>query len=165
MSTKPRLPNSTPYHPSTLSYPATNHAHTTAITANMSLLPKLTIFLLGLFLMTTQANPLGAHPKPRRSIGGVLICTNPNATGVCTHETYQLNKCYNLPDGLRNNAATFAPDPGNFFCYPYLKVCGGICTSPEGCTMGPVDSDYPHRYNLTAVSWDRFITSFDCLLK
>ncbi|KAK4171860.1 hypothetical protein QBC36DRAFT_86647 [Triangularia setosa] len=135
----------------------------------MSLISRFAIFLLGVLLTgssLTQAAPVDDVSKlARRTIGGVLICTGPNATGRCDHETYELKKCYNLPDGLRNNAATFAPDADDFFCYPYLKVCGGICTSPEGCTMGPVDSDYPHRYNLTAVGWNEFITSFDCLLK
>lgn len=40
--------------------------------------------------------------------------------------------------------------------------CDGICRSPQGCTMGPVSFDYVHKFNLTAVGWNKYITSFDC---
>lgn len=42
--------------------------------------------------------------------------------------------------------------------------CGGICMSPTGCTMGAVSSDYEHKYNLTEVGWNKYITSFECHL-
>jgi hypothetical protein len=28
--------------------------------------------------------------------------------------------------------------------------------------MGPVSFHYPHKFNLTAVGWNNYITSFDC---
>lgn len=40
--------------------------------------------------------------------------------------------------------------------------CGGICMSPEGCTLGAVSFDYQHKFNLTEISWDKSIRSFDC---
>lgn len=42
--------------------------------------------------------------------------------------------------------------------------CGGICRSPTGCTLGSVSFDYPHKFNLTAVGWNKYITSFECHL-
>ncbi|KAK3301569.1 uncharacterized protein B0T15DRAFT_316353 [Chaetomium strumarium] len=92
----------------------------------------------------------------------VLICNEANAKGHCEYAVYELEKCYNLPAGLINNAATFAPDGEAFYCYPYIMECGGICRSPTGCTMGAVSFDYPHKFNLTAVGWNKYITSFDC---
>ena len=43
--------------------------------------------------------------------------------------------------------------------------CGGICTSPTGCTFGAVDFGYANKYNLSAIGWDHYIASFDCHLK
>ena len=40
--------------------------------------------------------------------------------------------------------------------------CGGICRSPTGCTMGAVSWNYENKFNLTAVGWDKYITSFRC---
>lgn len=62
------------------------------------------------------------------------------------------------------NAATFAPDDGEFYCLPYLIACGGICRSPTGCTPGAISYGSSDKYNLTAVGggWDRLITSFEC---
>ncbi|KAG7290279.1 hypothetical protein NEMBOFW57_000278 [Staphylotrichum longicolle] len=87
-------------------------------------------------------------------MGGVLICEKPHAQGHCEYAVYQLDTCYDLPPALINNAATFAPDGEAFYCNPYM--------SPQGCTMGPVSFDYVHKFNLTAVGWNKYITSFDC---
>ncbi len=40
-------------------------------------------------------------------------------------------------------------------------ACGGICTSPTGCTFGAVSYDYQNKYNLSAIGWDKCITSFE----
>ncbi len=40
--------------------------------------------------------------------------------------------------------------------------CGGVCMSPSGCTMGAVSWNYDHKFNLTAVGWNKYITSFEC---
>lgn len=42
--------------------------------------------------------------------------------------------------------------------------CGGICTSPTGCTFGAVTYDYKNKFNLTAIGWDKYISSFECHL-
>ncbi|KAK3944291.1 hypothetical protein QBC46DRAFT_404548 [Diplogelasinospora grovesii] len=103
-------------------------------------------------------------PIQKREVGGVLICNGPNATGSCTYAVYQMDTCYNMTAPYYQNAATFAPDGEAFYCYPYMMPCGGICTSPEGCTLGAVDFGYEHKYNLTAVGWDKYIASFECHL-
>ncbi|KAK3900912.1 hypothetical protein C8A05DRAFT_16842 [Staphylotrichum tortipilum] len=118
--------------------------------------------------LTASLAPWLAWASPialeRRELGGVLICTDPNAQGHCEYAVYRLDTCYNLPPALINNAATFAPDGEAFFCNPYIMKCDDICKSPQGCTMGPVSFDYPHKFNLTAVGWNHYITSFDCHL-
>ncbi|SPQ26060.1 f6256023-dea7-4ad9-b616-15c82cfef3ce [Thermothielavioides terrestris] len=114
-----------------------------------------TVLIAGL----AQASPV---PVERRELGGILICNEPNAQGHCEYGVYKLETCYNLPPALIHNAATFAPDGEAFFCYPYLMECGGICTSPEGCTLGAVSFNYEHKFNLTATGWNKYITSFDC---
>ncbi len=62
------------------------------------------------------------------------------------------------------NLNTFAPDGEAFACYPYGAPCGSICTSPEGCTLGAIDFNYPNKYNLSAVQWST-VESFNCFLK
>ncbi|KAL2170177.1 hypothetical protein VTG60DRAFT_5129 [Thermothelomyces hinnuleus] len=114
-----------------------------------------------LLAFLAQGSPV---PTEHNKIGGVLICNDPNGQGHCEYAVYELEKCYNLPPALVNNAATFAPDDGPFYCYPYLTECGGVCKSPTGCTMGAVSSDYEHKFNLTEVGWNKYIASFDCHL-
>ncbi|KAK0723102.1 hypothetical protein B0T26DRAFT_249355 [Lasiosphaeria miniovina] len=50
----------------------------------------------------------------------VLICNGANAKGYCQYSVYKLDTCYNLPQQLKRNAATFVPDADKFYCYPYL---------------------------------------------
>ncbi len=92
----------------------------------------------------------------------MLICTGANATGECMYNTYELGKCNNLTAPYFRNTKTFAPDGGNFYCYPRIYQCGGICHSPTGCTFGEVDFGYEHKYDLSAIQWDTLISSFDC---
>ncbi len=40
--------------------------------------------------------------------------------------------------------------------------CGGVCMSPSGCTMGAVSWNHDHKFNLTAIGWNHYITSFRC---
>jgi hypothetical protein len=40
--------------------------------------------------------------------------------------------------------------------------CNAMCRSPTGCTMGAVSFESRHKFNLTAVGWNVYITSFDC---
>ncbi|KAL2133685.1 hypothetical protein VTI74DRAFT_1913 [Chaetomium olivicolor] len=110
------------------------------------------------------ALPLSASPvsHERRELGGVLICNEPNAQGHWEYAVYEFNKCYDLPPGLRNNAATFAPDGDAFFCYPYAKECSDICLTPSGCTRGAVSFYWEHKFNLTTVGWNTLIGSFVC---
>ncbi|KAH6624505.1 hypothetical protein B0J18DRAFT_428484 [Chaetomium sp. MPI-SDFR-AT-0129] len=121
-----------------------------------------TVLITGLLAALTQASPV--LQRRDGAVGGVLICSDPNGQGVCQYNVYELEKCYNLPQGLVNNAATFAPDDAPFYCYPYLTQCGGICTSPTGCTFGAVSYDYENKYNLTKIGWNEYITSFECHL-
>ena len=95
----------------------------------------------------------------------VLICTGANATGECTHKVYKMDECNQLDAPFRGNVATFAPDGEDFACYPRAYDCGGLCTSPTGCTFGSVAFDYEHKYNLSAIRWDTLFKSFDCTLK
>ena len=94
----------------------------------------------------------------------VLICNGAQATGNCSYQVYELDACHNLTSEFSGNAATFAPDGEDFYCFPYLITCGGICRSPTGCTPGAISYDSPDKFNLTALGggWDRLITSFDC---
>lgn len=74
-----------------------------------------------------------------------------------------MGTCTNLSATYENNAATFAPDGEQFYCYPYLQPCGGICMSPEGCTLGALSYNSTAKYNLTAAGgWDKYISSFEC---
>ncbi|KUI64878.1 hypothetical protein VM1G_00316 [Cytospora mali] len=118
---------------------------------------------LTLLAVVTSAVITAANPIERRHVGGVLICNGPHATGNCTYEVYNINQCYNVSAPFYQNAATFAPDGEEFYCYPYIMDCGGICTSPEGCTLGGVSYNTTNRFNLTAFEgWDHYISSFTC---
>ncbi|KAK1779211.1 hypothetical protein QBC45DRAFT_326391, partial [Copromyces sp. CBS 386.78] len=118
----------------------------------------------------TAAMPTYSHPDKTsnalqaRTLGGVLICNGPNATQPCAYSVYEMETCYNLPEPFFRNASTFAPDEGGWYCYPYIMSCGEICTSPEGCTLGGVSFQYEHKFNLSAVGWDHYISSFECHL-
>ncbi|KAH8895137.1 hypothetical protein GQ53DRAFT_804699 [Thozetella sp. PMI_491] len=105
-----------------------------------------------------------ASPVQKREVGGVLICQGPNATEKCSYQVYKMNTCYNLDADFKQNAATFAPDGEGFQCFPRLVECGGICTSPTGCTFGGVSFNSDKKYNLTSIGWNKYITSFDCQL-
>ena len=54
--------------------------------------------------------------------------------------------------------AVLTPQPTN------SMPCGGICTSPTGCTFGAVSFDYVNKYNLSEIGWDHYIASFECHL-
>ncbi|KAK0711590.1 hypothetical protein B0H67DRAFT_491300 [Lasiosphaeris hirsuta] len=103
-----------------------------------------------------------AMPISRRELGGVLICDGANAQGHCEYGAYELDKCYDLAAPLYQNASTFAPDGEAFYCYPYATSCGGVCTSPTGCTLGAVSFFYEHKFDLGAVGWEDGIASFEC---
>ncbi|KAF4999436.1 hypothetical protein FGRMN_2458 [Fusarium graminum] len=129
----------------------------------MKLFITITTFLSA---MTVSASPLfDALFLHKRQIGGVLICTGANQTGDCTHEVYELEKCHQLPKPYYRNVSTFAPDGESFQCYPRTTGCDDICKSPTGCTFGPVDFNYEHKDNLTAIQWNTLFSSFDCFLK
>jgi hypothetical protein len=73
-----------------------------------------------------------------------------------------MEKCHILPDPLHQNIKTFAPDEGDWGCFPRVYDCGEICKSPTGCTFGEVTSTYEHKYDLSAIQWDTLFKSFDC---
>lgn len=97
---------------------------------------KLTTVLAGL----AAASLSTATPLEKRQIGGVsvtvldgptaklgrtdtaqiLICNGADATGNCTHEVYEMGRCYNMTSEFSGNVATFAPDGGPWYCYPYM---------------------------------------------
>ncbi|OAQ70061.1 hypothetical protein VFPPC_02595 [Pochonia chlamydosporia 170] len=112
--------------------------------------------------VVSSAVAVFASPIEKRAVGGVLLCTGANSTGTCKYQTYELNKCQQLEKPFYQNTNTFAVDGEDFTCSPKLIDCGGICTSPTGCTFGAVDFNYEHKYNLSAISWDKYITSFEC---
>ncbi|KAK4193612.1 hypothetical protein QBC35DRAFT_445952 [Podospora australis] len=58
----------------------------------------------------------------RRADGGyqLLICTGANATGDCLYSVFPMDVCHDLPPPFLHNSSTFAPDQGDFLCYPYL---------------------------------------------
>ena len=93
------------------------------------------------------------------------MCTGANATGTCEHKTYELKTCHDLSAPFFENINTFAPDGEDFECFPRVTACNEICMSPTGCTFGAVDFNYEHKYNLSAISWDKLFRSFDCILK
>ncbi|KAJ4145268.1 hypothetical protein LMH87_004123 [Akanthomyces muscarius] len=107
---------------------------------------------------------VSASPVEKREVGGVLICTGPDATGDCIYQKYELEKCHQLKAPFLGNSATFAPDGDDFYCYPHLSNCGE-CRSPSGCTFGAVDFNYEHKFNLTAIQWNTNLRSFDCYEK
>ncbi|KAI0909608.1 hypothetical protein F4824DRAFT_457803 [Ustulina deusta] len=120
-------------------------------------------------LITTiiaAATCVSALPKPitaKRAVGGVLLCQGVNATGICHYEAYTLNECHNVPEAFFQNTRTFAPDGDDFYCWPRVGNCSNICTSPTGCTFGgALYFDNPHKYDLTKISWDTSLASFDC---
>ncbi|QUC19281.1 uncharacterized protein UV8b_03522 [Ustilaginoidea virens] len=112
-----------------------------------------------------SAAAVAASPAAKRAVGGVLLCTGPNSTGLCEHQVYALDRCQQLPPPFRRNTSTFAVDGEDFFCFPRVYDCGQICTSPTGCTFGQVDFGYEHKYDLGAIGWNTLIQSFDCSLK
>ncbi|KAG8161768.1 hypothetical protein KVR01_008755 [Diaporthe batatas] len=99
-------------------------------------------------------------------LAAIRICTGPFATGVCTEEQYQLDTCYNLTGEFVRNTVTFVPDNDKFYCLPYLTTCGGKCTSPTGCTLGPITHYMPSNDDLATVGggWNQLIASFECHL-
>ncbi|KAF3769822.1 hypothetical protein M406DRAFT_320071 [Cryphonectria parasitica EP155] len=103
-----------------------------------------------------------ATPILKRQVGGVLICNGINATGECTHLVAEVGQCTNLTAPYYQNTSTFAPDGEEFYCYPYLFSCGGICKSPEGCTYGAVSYNTTAKTNFTAGGWNNLIESFTC---
>ncbi|ROW04645.1 hypothetical protein VPNG_07427 [Cytospora leucostoma] len=116
-----------------------------------------------LTILTSALIAVIATPLQRRQIGGVLICNGAHATGNCTYQVYRLDTCHNLTAAYYRDAATFAPDGEEFYCYPYIQPCGGVCTSPEGCTAGALSYNTTDRFNLTALGgWDRYIAAFEC---
>ncbi|KFG81597.1 hypothetical protein MANI_013988 [Metarhizium anisopliae] len=115
--------------------------------------------------IVSSAVAVSASPVEKRAIGGVLLCTGANSTGTCKYSVYELNKCHQLTEPFYQNTNTFALDGENFYCFPRLVNCTDICTSPTGCTFGAVDYSYEHKYNLSAISWDKYITSFQCGMK
>ncbi|KYK60177.1 hypothetical protein DCS_01312 [Drechmeria coniospora] len=120
---------------------------------------------LDLVVVLASAAAVAATPIQTRALGGVLICTGPNATGTCMHKVVSLNVCQQLEAPFYRNASTFAPDREPFACSPRAFDCQGICRSPTGCTFGAVDFAYEHKFNLSAIGWNTIISSFDCFLK
>ncbi|KAK3692438.1 hypothetical protein B0T22DRAFT_447278 [Podospora appendiculata] len=126
---------------------------------------KLSISLLAITTAVASAaggSVLARASNERRELGGVLICNGANAQGNCQYKKYKLDTCYNVTAPYYKNASTFAPDGDNFYCYPYMMSCGGLCMSPEGCTLGAVSFSFPNKFNLSAIGWDHYISSFEC---
>ncbi|KAG5979715.1 hypothetical protein E4U55_004838 [Claviceps digitariae] len=115
--------------------------------------------------LASVAAVVTASPVEKRQVGGVLLCTGTNATGTCKYQVYPLNQCQQLEPPFYQNTSTFAVDGEGFECTPRLVNCGGICMSPTGCTFGAVDFNYQHKWDLGAIGWNTYITSFDCHLK
>lgn len=92
------------------------------------------------------------------------MCTGVNATGTCEHKVFEMDTCHQLKEPFHENINTFAPDGEDFECFPRVNDCGGICTSPTGCTFGAVNFTYEHKYNLGAIHWDKLFRSFDCVV-
>ncbi|KAK2073885.1 hypothetical protein P8C59_008129 [Phyllachora maydis] len=115
-------------------------------------------------LVLASACMSGANPiAQKRAVGGVLMCTGANSTGQCNHAVHPMDKCVNVTTALYHKVVTFAPDGEEFYCYPYENLCGvGICTSPEGCTLGAISYESPFKDNLTAVGWGQSVGSFEC---
>lgn len=92
----------------------------------------------------------------------VLLCTGANQSGICQYQVVPMEKCIPLPKVLYGNTRTFALDGDEFYCFPRVTNCGDPCNHPTGCTYGHVDFGYQHKYNLSAVGWDKVVHSFDC---
>lgn len=108
-------------------------------------------------------SPLLTQALPLPPVLKVLICTGAQSTGDCIHQVVAFGTCTNLTAPFLENAATFAPDGEEQYCYPYLYPCGGICKSPEGCTYGAVSYNTTAKNNLTAAGgWNKLIESFEC---
>ncbi|CAK7269673.1 hypothetical protein SEPCBS57363_003720 [Sporothrix epigloea] len=120
--------------------------------------------MLKLFTILAAAAVATASPITKREPGGLLLCTGANSTGTCQYNVYPLDSCINITTPFTGSTNTFAPDGEAFACYPYAMPCGSICTSPEGCTLGAIDFNYEHKYNLSAVSWAA-VASFRCFTK
>ncbi|KAI1812684.1 hypothetical protein GGS20DRAFT_556779 [Poronia punctata] len=109
---------------------------------------------------------VSALPKPnvaKREAGGVLLCQGANATGKCHYETFALDECHDMPEAFYRNTKTFAPDGEDFYCWPRVSKCSDICKSPTGCTFGGTFYfNHPHKYDISKISWDKSISSFDC---
>ncbi|RCI14634.1 hypothetical protein L249_6418 [Ophiocordyceps polyrhachis-furcata BCC 54312] len=103
-------------------------------------------------------------PVEKRAIGGVLLCTGPNSTGICDYKVYELNKCHQLSAPFHHNTSTFAPDGEAFSCFPRVTDCSAICMSPTGCTFGAVSFHSPLKEDLGKIQWNTLISSFDCSL-
>ncbi|KAI0527756.1 hypothetical protein F5B22DRAFT_2990 [Xylaria bambusicola] len=112
------------------------------------------------------ATSVSALPKPavaKRAVGGVLLCQGANATGLCHYEAYALDECHDVSADFYHNTRTFAPDGDDFYCWPRVSKCSDICKSPTGCTFGGAFYfDNPNKYDLTKISWDESLASFDC---
>ncbi|CAK7217807.1 hypothetical protein SCUCBS95973_003269 [Sporothrix curviconia] len=113
------------------------------------------------FAVLAAATLAVASPIAKREAGGLLLCTGANSTGTCEYRVYPLDECFNITTPFAGNTNTFAPDGEAFYCYPYGMPCGGLCTSPEGCTLGAVRFDSPVKYNLSSVGWQG-VASFEC---
>ncbi|KAJ4411730.1 hypothetical protein N0V82_008914 [Gnomoniopsis sp. IMI 355080] len=119
-------------------------------------------FLVFLTALAT-ASLSTAKPIEKRQLGGVLLCTGAQSTGECTHQVVSFGTCTNLTAPYLTNTSTFAPDGEEQYCYPYLYPCGGICKSPEGCTLGAVSYNSTAKTNLAAAGgWNELIESFEC---
>ncbi|KJZ72919.1 hypothetical protein HIM_07682 [Hirsutella minnesotensis 3608] len=116
-----------------------------------------------LAVVTALLSMASASPLAKRELGGVRLCTGPNATGKCSYKVYEMNKCHQLRAPFYGNTSTFETDGEPFACFPRLTDCGGMCRSPTGCTFGAVDFTYEHKYNLAEIQWNTLIKSFDCM--
>ncbi|KAJ6446639.1 hypothetical protein O9K51_01412 [Purpureocillium lavendulum] len=105
---------------------------------------------------------VAASPVDRRQVGGVLLCTGPEATGTCQHMVAPMGQCQQLSAPFYQNTTTFAPDGEYFSCFPSAVDCGGKCTSPTGCTAGGIDYDYENKYDLSEIGWHKIMASFVC---
>ncbi|KAI0480236.1 hypothetical protein GGR56DRAFT_687225 [Xylariaceae sp. FL0804] len=114
--------------------------------------------------LITAAACVSAMPTKRQT-GGVLLCQGVDATDTCNYTVYAMETCYDVPTGFSKNTSTFAPDGDDFYCFPRVGTCAETCTSPTGCTFGgALYFDNPAKYNLSMISWESSLMSFDCHL-
>ena len=92
----------------------------------------------------------------------ILLCTGANSTGTCQYKVFEMGVCNQLAEPFWRDTRTFALDGEAFGCFPRATNCGDVCTSPSGCTLGGVDTHYRYKYDLSAVGWERLLSSFDC---